>query len=607
MKISVSDIRKHIAATILETVVITFLLATASMYYSFAQSSELRERWFVSSAVRFVSMIIGGGIVQLLFDRTIPTIRSVVYGGLPVTQENAVKMVEESQDMAIRQALLVFGVSVITAFAGGFAFIALTNASMSASIQFVYAAVLFSPLASLFLVARLELFALTIVQWSSQETSPESVMKASRRSEINLEPLIVFATTLWVALPMLANVTVVATQLGELSAMLATTPDPALHREVTVDRLLWLCGWIAPISLLCGVCALRAASVTAALISRPLQTIATQADSFMASGQSPTWLSGGQGELWALVGGFTRLVRKLGIANQEIQPAAEKIEKSNTLIQTISARFEKGASEQAQALHETTVTTEELLQAAGHIAENAAAVQDFARATSQAALEGSANAESFRQSVDRIAREDGAMLTALLRLGDRVAQIGKTLDEITAVARRSELLALSADLEGTRAGESGRNFSRVASEMRRLSENILDSTAEVGQLVDEVQREARETAEIARSSSLRLLKSETLSTEIVQALLDTAQTARQTADAARTISLSTQQQQTGTDQLSESMADVLGSTQQSLFSVQQLSTANARIESVVGRLRAVSLVSRTKKNAKETIKKTKSM
>ena len=71
----------------------------------------------------------------------------------------------------------------------------------------------------------------------------------------------------------------------------------------------------------------------------------------------------------------------------------------------------------------------------------------------------------------------------------RVQQIGKIVEFINGVADKSDLLALNAELEGTKAGEVGRGFSLVAAEMRRLAENVLESTKEIEGLIEEI-REA---------------------------------------------------------------------------------------------------------------------
>ena len=111
----------------------------------------------------------------------------------------------------------------------------------------------------------------------------------------------------------------------------------------------------------------------------------------------------------------------------------------------------------------------------------------------------------------------------------------------------------------------GRGFSLVAAEMRRLAENVIESTKEIEGLIEEIReathaavtatearREHHGRGHLAGGAGGRVASSRSWSWR------------GQTSDAVRSISLATQQQQTGTDQLAEAMADILRITQQSL-------------------------------------------
>ena len=84
----------------------------------------------------------------------------------------------------------------------------------------------------------------------------------------------------------------------------------------------------------------------------------------------------------------------------------------------------------------------------------------------------------------------------MVRLNKRVQQIGKVVEFINEIADKSDLLALNAELEGTKAGEVGRGFSLVAAEMRRLAENVITSTRAIEQLIEEI-RDATNAAVMA--------------------------------------------------------------------------------------------------------------
>ena len=69
---------------------------------------------------------------------------------------------------------------------------------------------------------------------------------------------------------------------------------------------------------------------------------------------------------------------------------------------------------------------------------------------------------------------------------DVAANINKAIELIKALAKQTNLLSLNASIEAARAGESGRGFSVVAEEIRKLSEESSDNALEIERIVKEL-------------------------------------------------------------------------------------------------------------------------
>jgi methyl-accepting chemotaxis protein len=208
---------------------------------------------------------------------------------------------------------------------------------------------------------------------------------------------------------------------------------------------------------------------------------------------------------------------------------------------------EAASSQQVSAIDQTRGTMEVMLASAQQIAESSSAVLGNAERTVM----------GNRDVAHRIKELNGH--------AEKVAEI---LAVIMQVADRTDLLALNAALEGTKAGEAGRGFTLVAAEMRRLAESVMESVAGIRRLMNDM-----------RASSH----------SAVQAGQEGIALSEETTRSARDIALVTQQQRKATEQVGRSMddmaatvSDAIASTRQTASTAADLVSAALRLDRLVG-------------------------
>jgi methyl-accepting chemotaxis protein len=271
---------------------------------------------------------------------------------------------------------------------------------------------------------------------------------------------------------------------------------------------------------------------------------------------------------------------QLLVALRKLKEAGVKISATTGELISSSLKHEAGAADQTGALSQTSATTEELARSARQIAQNASDVSRLAQAMLDSAQGGKRSAGAFYASILRVREGNQAIADSVVRLNKRVQQVGRIVEFIDGIADKSDLLALNAELEGTKAGDVGRGFSLVAAEMRRLSESVMSSTREINRLISEI-RDATNAAVMATEAGVKATDAgSALARQVTESLDRIVDFANQTTDAVKSITLATHQQQSGTDQLAAAMSDILRSTQNALGATAQMSSANADLSSL---------------------------
>ncbi len=502
------------------------------------------------------------------------TLRGLERGDVPATPENLAAAVSEVTRAPEEAFLGSLGMWLATTLVLGVCVWLGLGVELAVASRIAALGLLFGPLTALLVHCLVVLRSRRVVLWLAElgMTPAQLIAAMPRRAELRAR-LAAFA---------FVTVMTPAVLSAQLAYALGQRLFTRLMAERDVSRQLELAHALrlealtqgGSLVLLVFALALTAAYLGGTLLGGPLRELAREAKRIAEGDLASPRVVPAEDEVWDVSAAFSTMRAHLADVMSQLQRAGAQISSTTEEILTTSGRYEAGATEQASSLDETSATTEELARSARQIAENAGSVAEIAQRTLGAAQQGQGSAEAFLGSMARMRQDNVSISSAVVRLNKRVQQIGKIVEFINGVADKSELLALNAELEGTKASEVGRGFSLVAAEMRRLAENVLESTKEIEGLIEEV-REASAAAVSATEGGVRAVETgTTLAQQVSESLRQIVQLAGQTSYAVRSISLATQQQQTGTDQLADTMADILRITQQSLNATKQVTTAN---------------------------------
>ncbi len=337
------------------------------------------------------------------------------------------------------------------------------------------------------------------------------------------------------------------------------------------------------------------------IIGEPAQVIAEQVKSASAAAWMFMLMLGllilGMGVMVAwqvqrgIVGPITRFQQQLGVIADSLDLTkrittqdrgslgALAAQTNNLLVQLETAvkGVHSGSDQMSSSVAEITSTMEELSASSTQIADYSHAVVDVANQTLDSSKKGADTMQNLQERMADIHQDSAVSLQEILQLGHQSKAISKVMDLINDLADQTKLIAFNAALEASSAGESGKRFSVVASEIRRLADSVTDSTSEIEGRIQEVQDSINRLVITSEKGSTSIQQGMQLSSETAHELSMLVDAASKTSNAAKQISLSTQQQKTASNQVVIALHDIANASSHNVQSVRDITNISEDI------------------------------
>jgi methyl-accepting chemotaxis protein len=136
-------------------------------------------------------------------------------------------------------------------------------------------------------------------------------------------------------------------------------------------------------------------------------------------------------------------------------------------------------------------------------------------------------------------------------LDQRAESIGRIIEVIDDISEQTNLLALNAAIEAARAGEHGLGFAVVADEVRKLAEKSAQSTKEISDLIQSIQKEASKAVENMDKSTTIVNEGLTLGADLGDALSKISSVVTEVNKFAQEIGSATTEQSNGSTQIAK--------------------------------------------------------
>lgn len=233
----------------------------------------------------------------------------------------------------------------------------------------------------------------------------------------------------------------------------------------------------------------------------------------------------------------------------QLLTSSKKITECSNEVLMISKDQAATSSEQSISVTETTATMEELTSTSRYIADNSESVVAIAAEAHEISQKGVSLAQVTKAKMEEIRQKSDADMAEIHSLNKKMQKITDVMEIINNITEQTKLISFNAALEATGAGEAGRRFSVVASEIRRLAENVAESTEEIKSTVVEVRQAMENLMKSSRDSAEKIREGVEFVNKVSAVLENILIADQKTTEAAKQISLSTQQQRTASEQV----------------------------------------------------------
>ena len=284
---------------------------------------------------------------------------------------------------------------------------------------------------------------------------------------------------------------------------------------------------------------------------------------------------------------ITAFLISSGIA-KTIGEAVNAIATSSTEIATTVEQQERTALQQSSSVNQTTITMDELGASSQQSAQQAQAAAESAREALKIAEGGALAVEQNLESMTILKEKVGAIAQQIMRLNEQTNQIGNISSVVTDLANQTNMLALNAAVEAVRAGENGKGFNVIATEIRKLADISKKSAEKINNLVAEIKNALDSTVTVTNEGTKTVESGNKISLKTAAAFSEVTKAFNNVVLNNQQISLTAQQQAVAIQQVVDAMnslnlsaKETASGITQTKVGAQQLNDAAQSLNSIV--------------------------
>ncbi len=388
---------------------------------------------------------------------------------------------------------------------------------------------------------------------------------------------------------------------GEVSILAAFAPVRIDRGDAVISDISWalisqldagllhgeLRGLMTPVYFIVffmGLVVIAIAYMLAGGLSRPIREM-TDAVSHLQEGYLDFQVTTKRSdEIGRLVEGMREMVSRIKEIVASIRSAAKVTGNVGT---TISASVEQQSSiavEQAGSVSEISSTMDEFASSFSQVSENVNAVSGLSESNYQHVTESAQLIESVADKMRDINTDNDRDIHYIMELKEKSKDISKVMEIISNISDQTKIISFNAALEASSAGESGRRFGVVASEIRKLTEDVMQSTANIDGLITEIQSLSDKMVLGSEKTTKNIHQGLEYSGNSVQKVESVVDNIKKSNESIKQIVLAVQQQQSAANQIQTGLKELSEGAKQNSEAIQSINESGEEFSRVTREL-----------------------
>ncbi len=354
-----------------------------------------------------------------------------------------------------------------------------------------------------------------------------------------------------------------------------------------VRSMLWTLVLISAVVLIIAVfvCITLVRSITRTLGGEPDYTanIVHQ----VAKGDLTATVKLKAGDDSSLLASIQQMQHNLRIMLSQVRDYADQVAAAATELSQINEQTRRGIEQQNSEINSSAVAMNQMTTSLEEVSRNTQQAADAAEDADRETLNGQQVVDLTLNNLQTLSQEVSRAAEIIQLLKQDSDQIGNILQVIESIAEQTNLLALNAAIEAARAGESGRGFAVVADEVRTLASRTKESTTEIQQMIEKLQRGTDNAVAATQKSEQATRTTAEQAGKAGQALSSISGAVSLINNTAQQIASATEQQTIVSRDLNQNLHSISDVAYQTAENVNQSSQASESLATLAEQLKAL--------------------